>query len=164
MKKLFLFLTGAVCCLLAKAQQDQATLLAGIQHIPAFKLIAVPDSSQFGNERLKKNQPVIVVFFNPDCEHCQRETKEFLAYKEEMKNIQVLMITTMAFDKIRDFYSEYNFASMPNVMVAEDENYALRLKYRPTNLPGIFVYTANGTLAKVFAGNVGVTTLLDAVK
>jgi thiol-disulfide isomerase/thioredoxin len=104
------------------------------------------------------------MFFNPDCDHCQRETKEIMAYKKELKDIQIVMISSLSFTLIRDFYKDYNISSMANIVMGQDINYALRLKYRPTNFPGMYLYDASHKLVKVYAGNVSIPTILDAFK
>ncbi len=166
LKKLLFLSATMVFFLAAKAQQADATgvTLQNIQSLPAFEMMAAPDSTIYSSEQLKKNKPVIMMFFNPDCDHCQRETKELLAYKEELKDIQIVMVSSLSFTSIKDFYKEYNIASMPGVSMGQDINYALRLKFRPTNFPGIYVYDANRKLVKVYAGNVAVPTILDALK
>ncbi len=132
--------------------------------IPAFKLLAVPDSLEFTNQYLKKNSPVVVVFFSPDCDHCQSETKELLAYKEELKQIQILMVSNAPYPEIKAFYETYQLASMPNVKVAQDINLKLGLVYKIRTYPSLFVYDQKGNLAKAFVGNIGVPAIVDAVK
>ena len=104
------------------------------------------------------------MFFNPDCEHCQKETKELLAYKEELKDIQIVMTSALPYKLIKDFYTEYNIASMTNIKMGQDVNYTLGTKYHPTRYPAIYVYDAAGNLAKVFAGNAGVPAIIEATK
>lgn len=132
--------------------------------IPSFKLFAVPDSLEFTNQYLKKNLPVVILFFNPDCDHCQSETKELLAYKDELKHIQILMVSSAPYQEIKNFYAAYNLSSMPNIKVTQDINLKLGLIYKVRTYPSLFVYEPNGTLAKAFVGNIGVPAILDAVK
>ena len=104
------------------------------------------------------------MFFNPDCDHCQKETKELLAYKKELKNIQIVMASALPYNLIKDFYQEYNIASMPNISMGQDLDYALGSRYQLRKYPALFVYNAAGKLAKAFVGNVSVPLLLDALK
>ena len=165
MKKSFLFILCWCIFAVSHAQQDAtAAALSNIQHVPAFKIFTAPDSTAFTNEELKKNKPVVVMFFNPDCEHCQKETKELLAYKEELKDIQIVMTSALPYKLIKDFYTEYNIASMTNIKMGQDVNYKLGTKYHPTRYPAIYVYDAAGNLAKVFAGNIGVPAIIEATK
>ena len=104
------------------------------------------------------------MFFSPDCDHCQKETKELLAYKEELKDLQIVMASPAAFAEIKSFYADYNIASMSNIVMGKDQGYALGMKYQLRTYPSVFVYDATGTLAKAFIGNVSVPVILDAVK
>jgi thiol-disulfide isomerase/thioredoxin len=166
LKKYFLFIV--LCSVLSachsQPQDATANTLKTIQQIPAFTIMSAPDSIAFTSEQLQKNKPVVLVFFNPDCDHCQKETKELLAYKNELKDIQIVMSSVLPYKLINEFYKDYNIASMPNIKMGQDVNYALGKKYRPARFPGIYIYDASGSLAKVFAGNAGVPAILDAVK
>lgn len=133
-------------------------------NIPAFKINIVPDSTLFTSENLKKNIPFIVMFFNPDCDHCQKETKELLAYKEELKGIQILMVSTATYRQIKDFYEAYELSSMPNIKLGQDVNSRLGSIYKLSTFPSIFVYDNKGILAKAYVGKIGIPAIIDAVK
>ena len=104
------------------------------------------------------------MFFNPDCDHCQKETKELLAYKEELKGIQILMVSTASYPQIKDFYEAYGLSSMPNVKVGQDINGKLGRIYKLSTFPSTFVYDNRGVLAKAYVGNIGIPAIMDAVK
>lgn len=106
----------------------------------------------------------MLMFFSPDCEHCQRETKELLAYKEELKGIQILMVSIASYREIKDFYETFQLSSMPNARLGQDVNLKLGSIYKLRTYPSVFVYDNNGNLAKAFVGNIGVPAILDAVK
>ena len=165
LKILFLLPAFTFIYLIGYSQQDAtATTLNNIQQIPSFKIFTAPDSTVFTSEELKKNKPLVLMFFSPDCDHCQKETKEILAYKEELKSLQILMVSPVALNLIKSFYEGYNIASMPNIHMGQDLNYAIGVKYQIRTFPSIYVYDATGKLAKAFVGNVGVPAILDAVK
>jgi thiol-disulfide isomerase/thioredoxin len=149
----------------SNAQADAtATTLNNIQHLPVFKVFTAPDSTAYSSEQLNKNKPFVLMFFSPDCDHCQKEAKELLAYREELKNLPILMVSPAPFKEIKAFYQDYNIAAMTNIIMGQDLNYTLGLKYRPRTYPSIFVYDSRGILAKAFVGNIGVPAILDAVK
>jgi len=87
-----------------------------------------------------------------------------LAYKKELSGLQIVMASPAPFTLVNKFYHDYNLASMPGVVMGQDPNYALSMKYPLRTYPCIFVYDAHGKLAKAFAGNAGVPAILDAVK
>lgn len=104
------------------------------------------------------------MFFNPDCDHCQNETKELMAYKEELKDIPILMISAAPYSEIKDFYETFNLHALTNIVVGHDENFKLGSIYKLRTYPSIFVYDNKGTLAKAFVGNIGIPAILDALK
>jgi len=106
----------------------------------------------------------MIMLFSPDCDHCQQQTKELLAYKDELKNIQILMVSVLPYTDSKNFYQEYGLARMPNVRLGVDPTYKLRQIYRLQTMPAMYVYDKNGNLAKAFVGNIGVPFILDAVK
>ena len=110
--------------------QNNAPVSPNSQNLPAFTIYLAPDSSVFSSQKLAKNKPCVLMFFNPECEHCQRETKELLAYKTELKDVQIIMISATSFSMVKEFYHDYNIASMPGVKMGYDPGHALSMKYQ----------------------------------
>ena len=147
------------------AQKDSSAIgLSKFETIPSFNIYTLPDSTSFSNKNLKKDKPFIIIFFNPDCEHCQKETKELLAYKNELKNIQILMVSPSSYALVKQFYEEYTLSTMPNIKMGQDANYALGRLFNLRTFPSIFIYNHMGKLAKAFIGNAGVPAILNAAK
>ena len=63
-----------IASLCSNAQPQDENGLNKIQQTPIFSIISVPDSTAFTNDQLPKGKPLVLIFFNPDCEHCQKET------------------------------------------------------------------------------------------
>ena len=70
----------------------------------------------------------------------------------------------MEYKFIKEFYRDYDLASMPNLKMGQDENYVLISKYTPKRYPAIFVYDAKGKLSKVFAGGGEIPAIIEATK
>ena len=165
MQKLLLSFLLAFASVAGFAQKDTAdNYVNRFISIPAFNINIVPDSSFFSKEQLNKNAPFIIKFFSPDCDHCQKQVKDLLAYKDELKNVQVLMVSPLSFKDNNNFYKEYNLSSMTNIKLGFDPTYKLRKLYNTQTYPSMYVYDKRGTLAKAFVGNIGVQAILDAVK
>lgn len=165
MKKVLILIAFTGSVIFVTAQKDTSpNSLSKFETIPAFNVYTVPDSTAFTNKNLLKNKPLVIMFFSPDCEHCQKETKELLAYKEELKNIQILMVSPSSYSMLKQFYQEYGLSAMSNIKLGNDLNYALGSIYQLRTFPSMFVYDQTGKLAKAFVGNIGVPAILDAVK
>lgn len=165
MKKLAVFILSCIWFTAGYSQPDEtAGSINNVLQIPSFSIIVAPDSSVFTREQLQKDQPVVLMFFNPDCDHCQQEVKELLAHKNELTALQIVMVSALPYKLIKTFYDDHSIQSMPNVTMGQDANFALGSLYKPARYPSLYIYDATGSLAKVFAGNAGVAAILDAVK
>ena len=132
--------------------------------IPAISVHTVPDSSIFTNKNLRTNTPFILMFFSPDCDHCHKQTKELLAYKKELKGIQILLLSVAPYQEIKNFYNEFGLSAMSNLKVGQDINFNLGATYKVNTYPSIYVYDRKATLAKAFIGNKDVQAILDALQ
>lgn len=130
----------------AFAQIDSTQQYFKSPYIPAFDIRKVPDSSSFTNNTLQKGKPTIVVFFDPDCDHCQVATKNFTSKIDRLKNVQILMVTIYDFSRINKFYKEYKLANFPNITVTRDAAFVLPKFYQVSSLPDVYVYDKSGKL------------------
>ncbi|HTB51609.1 MAG TPA: TlpA disulfide reductase family protein [Ferruginibacter sp.] len=163
MKKLILSLLILSIAQLSFAQEDTSFNFLRYTSIPAFEIAKAPDSVIVTNkEVVKRGHPFMLVFFSPDCEHCQKETKEFLAYKKELKDVQVLMVSPMPYEHIKQFYKDYSIDSLPNFTIGQDWAYHLGNKLRPHFFPTILLYDKVGNYITGFTGNVAIPKILEA--
>jgi hypothetical protein len=75
-----------------------------------------------------------------------------------------LMASPGSYPMIKQFYQDYNLASMTNIKMGHDDNFTLGSIFQLRTFPSIFVYDQQGKLAKAFVGNIGVTAILAAAK
>src|SRR5688572_32126208 len=151
MRKLLVYTCFLFSSVMANAQADSANnYVKGFTTIPAFNINLVPDSSFYSNANLQENKPFMIMFFSPDCDHCQKQTKDILAYKNELKNLQILMVSVLPNKFNRPFFEEYKLDAVPNIKLGTDLSYKLRQLYQVKTLPAMYVYDVNGNLAKAF--------------
>ncbi len=144
-KTVFTFIIGCLT-LSGFAQIDSTQQYFKSPYIPAFKIIKVPDSSSFTNNMLQKGKPTILVFFDPDCDHCQHATKNFTAKIDQFKNVQILMVTIYEFSRIKKFYKDYKLRKFPNITLTRDAGITLPRFYNVSSIPDVYVYDKDGKL------------------
>ena len=84
--------------------------------LPAFTML-LTDGKTFGTMDLPRSKPVLLIYFAPDCEHCQLLLNEFFQKIAAFKNIQVLLVT---FKPVRDlvaFEKSFKTRAYPNLHV-----------------------------------------------
>lgn len=155
----FFFLTLGIA---GFGQQD--SVLPAYQRyptLPALQLLLSDSTTKYTKENVPKKKPVLLIFFSPDCEHCQHETEQLMLNKEALKDIHIVMATTLPIYKMKAFAEQYGLTELPNVVVGRDLYYLLPGFYEIRNLPYLALYDKKGKLIQTFEGNVGWEKILQ---
>ena len=128
--------------------------------IPALELLR-PDSTKFTKDDLKK-QNTLIMYFSPDCDHCIHQTEDMIKRMDDLKKLQILMITHQPMNLLVDFIKKYKLTNYANIKVAQDNKMVLPGFYRMKTLPYFALYDKDGNLITTFESNQKVDTLLKA--
>ena len=128
--------------------------------LPPINLLQA-DSTSITKETLRKNQPVIIMYFSPECHHCQRQVEDILRHIDDFKKIQLVFATYRSMEEMTTFYERYGLKKYPNILLGRDTKYFIQPFYKVRNLPYLAVYDKKGVLVTTFEGNVTVDKLLQ---
>src|SRR3954453_12575181 len=103
----------------ATAKQDTLAAYQKTPFIPSFK-IQMPDSSWFSKADLQPNKPTLILYFSPDCGHCQLETESLLSKMKEFNDMQIVMITSRPFEDMVNFADHYMIKRFPAITIGTD--------------------------------------------
>jgi len=124
---------------------------AAMKKIAPFQ-IRLTNGQQYTSSQLAAG-PVVLIYFSPDCEHCQNFTKDMVKNFNVFVNKQVVMVTFQAMDMLKPFVAQYNLGSYSNVKVGtEGTSYAVQRYYQIRSFPYIAIYDKSGKLVKTFEG------------
>ncbi len=145
MKKL-LFLLGFVAIVGCTNAQSSFTPPAAI---PPYKILTT-DSVNITPANLKKDKGTVIIYFSPDCSHCQRMMYELKPYMKDFKNVQVIMITfVQQLKAIQVFARDYELKKYPNWTVGtEGYTYKVQQYYHVATTPFIAFYDKIGKPVK----------------
>ena len=132
--------------------------------VPPLKLLLTDSTTIFTDKDLKKNIPLFLILFSPDCEHCQKKTEELINKIDSFKNIQIVMATFMPVDKIIPFYENYRLDRFSNITVGYDMQHMLSTYYRISYTPFLAFYDKKGNLIDGFQGALPLTKVLEYFK
>ena len=96
--------------------------------------------------------PTIVVYFHPDCEHCQYEAEQLSRHPVLLKKAQVWLLSTEALPKLRAFAQRYHLDTLRGVTVAHVEPRVAFDSLGFRSVPHLLVYGPDGGLLKEFRG------------
>jgi thioredoxin-related protein len=132
--------------------------------LPPFDLLMADSLSHFTKANLPSKSKVLLMIFSPDCSHCQHTAEELSEYKEEMKDITVVMATMHSITDMRKFISKYKLDSLENVKPGKDVYYILPSFYSIRNLPFMAFYNKKGKLISVFEGSMSLPKVIRLFK
>lgn len=132
------------------------------KHIPAFQILQT-DSTWFKSTKLPKNKPVVIVYFSPECSHCQIEAEKIASHMEELKNAFFVMVSYHTPAEIKAFAEKYKLAGFSNVVFGRDTAYFLPSFFRVKFTPFIAVYNKKGELTKTYEMGVEAEELVKVV-
>lgn len=147
--KIFLFTIIMNFGLMTVTAQDSA-IYKRFPAIPPFTIIRVPDSTLFTKNDLTKNKPVIIMIFSPDCDHCQKATRSLLENPVILKKARVIMASTVGYEYINKFYSEFKIAEHPGIVMGRDATDFFGYFYGIKNFPSIYMYDRKGRFVRSF--------------
>jgi len=160
MKKLLFFFSLIIAAGCSKAQTYTPP-----PAIPPYHILTT-DSVFVTPANLKKNKPVMIIYFSPDCSHCQRLMFEMKSKMKEFKDIQIVMVTFVTQLKaIQVFYRDFDLKKFPNITVGtEGYTYVVQKYYQVRATPYIAIYDKKGKLVKAYEKSPTIDELAAIVK
>ncbi|MBS1527975.1 MAG: thioredoxin family protein [Bacteroidetes bacterium] len=163
MKKIVIILGLIISAGCTSAQNNKQN----IENVPPFKILKA-DSTWFTAANLKKHKPVMIIYFSPDCSHCQHLMYEMKPKMKAFRNTQIVMVTFMDYNLLRmvkNFVRDFDLAKYPNITVGtEGHTYVVQRYYQVRSTPYIAVYDRNGKLVQAFEKSPTMDELIAAVK
>lgn len=102
---------------------------------------------------------VVLIFFNPDCDHCQREAEQIKNRKQLFYEYQVYFISTETVEALNGFAKKYELMDDNFLFAQADAAAVFESVGNLPSVPAIFIYD-NKRFVKRFDGE----TSLDVIQ
>lgn len=165
MKKILLLLFF-FSYVIANAQQSKdSTLPVYLKDptIPSFSILTT-DSTTFTKSDLPKNKPAVIIYFSPDCGHCQYEAKVIVQNMDSMSNAVFVWVSYHPMEEIRQFFVKYGLNKFKNIIVGRDLKYFIPSYYKVEVTPYMALYNSKGLFMKEFREGAKVEELAKALR
>lgn len=165
MKSTLLFLALSLSLTYGFAQGD-TTKLPPYQRfpvLPPIQILLSDSSTMYTKTQIPNDKPVLFMIFSPDCSHCQHETEEMIAHMDELKDVQIVMITYHPLSAMKDFISNYGLAKYSNIVVGKDVYYITTGFFDIHNIPYMAMYNKKGKLIEGFEGSLPITKVIEVL-
>lgn len=132
--------------------------------VPPFQMVQA-NGKIFRAQYLPMGKPILLIYFSPECDHCEKMLKEFFKQAANFQKASVALITFLPVDKVAKFAKDYSLAKFPNMVAGtEGSTFFVRNYYRIKELPFTALYTKNGDFVTSFEKEVNLTTLAEKLR
>lgn len=142
--------------------QHKKEIQTKMQQLPTVSLRGL-DSTEV--TLTQKQQPTVLFYFDPHCEHCQHEAKELKKQAQDFKDVQLLWLSTERLWVLRAFEKEYALQkTIPSLTIAQISPQAADKQFGFRTVPTILIYDTEGNLAKKYVGETKIEAIVKYIK
>ncbi|MEZ0487348.1 peroxiredoxin family protein [Fibrella aquatica] len=104
-------------------------------------------------------KPTVLIYFDPDCDHCQREARALRKEGAALANATVVMLSSAPVPALKTFTQTYQLASVPGLRVAHIDRQVAHDTFGFATVPDVLIYHADGTLSHRFKGETSIAAI-----
>lgn len=136
---------------------------SGGEVLPDFDVL-LPDSiTRINTSEIKTGAPIVLLYFSPDCEHCQNETEAILQHIDRLKDVRFYFITNDPFDRLKIFGQHYRLDKYSNILLGQDEQFFLLRYLKGSFPPCLVLYDKDKRKSKTFQGETPIDTIISSI-
>jgi peroxiredoxin len=107
------------------------------------------------------NLPTVILYFHPECEHCQYEATEIERQSDRFSNANLILITPDdSIKRVEAFAGKYKLWQVDNLVILFDRKGQFKNQFGTSVVPSVFIYGSNKQLLKQFVGEVKMEAVL----
>lgn len=154
------FAASALFCLAAMS----FSLRVSSQTIPSFK-ITLSNNKIFNAADLQKDKPLVLIYFDPDCDHCQKLMTELFKKIKSFEKAQIMFVTFKPLAEVIAFEKKYHTRQYTNMKVGtEGTLFYLRNYYKLIKMPFTALYDKKGNYNYSYRDETPVDDLITRLK
>lgn len=99
-----------------------------------------------------RNHPLALIFFNPDCEFCQKEGKSLASHIDLFKNDNIVFLAADSRRAIQTYADSCGLAGLPSVYLIRANNFEVFKAMGALSVPHLVLFGPDGSLRREFDG------------
>ncbi len=132
--------------------------------MPSFNM-KLSNGKTFSSTQLSKQKPVVIIYFAPDCSHCQTLMNEIFKNFAPFKNAQMVMVTFEPLTELAGFEKKYQTAKYTNIITGtEVPAFFFKNYYQLQHTPFTALFDKKGKLVVSYKDETPVNDLLKRLK
>lgn len=142
------------------ASTPEAPVATPSNDLPMLPLTTLDGTKLMVNEL---EGSTVLVLFQPDCDHCQREATQIREHIEAFEHYKVYFVSDAGIPQLSQFAETYKLAGQSNVYFAQTSINEILNQVGPIEAPSLFVYSPEGRLVKSFIGETPIEEILKVL-
>ena len=150
----------------ATAEADTVAPYLKYPKLPAFNIRLMDSVTIFNTYNIPEGKKTILLYFSPECGHCQSLFRKLIKEMDSLKNVQIYLLTSVHdMGLLREFYKEYHLADYKNIKAAgRDYEFFFIAYYRIKAFPDMALYDEHKKLIKLFEGDIAISELMKYIR
>lgn len=140
------------------------TTLSQSNKLPPFKMVT-ENGKVFTASQLPYNKPILLIYFDPSCDHCQDLTNKLIVHEGSLKTTSIAMITYVSVAEVKKFVVQSKLQQYKNYFVGTEGNtFFLRDYFRLVKMPFVALYDKDGNFIRSWYHPVDVNHIVSTLK
>ena len=116
------------------------------QAIPPFKM-QLTNGNTYTYKDVPKTKPLLIIYFAPDCGHCQALIREMIKKVNDFKKAEVLLVSFEPLNIVAKFQKDYHLLQYSNIKCGtEAPTFYFKNFFNLDKTPFTALYNKNGKL------------------
>jgi hypothetical protein len=139
--------------------QGQNQLAERIKKLPEFSLPAL-NRACFSSSEIKEG-PLLIIWFHPDCEHCQYEISELFSSQIFDTGTTVMLVSDAARDSVISFLNKFTLPDTDKLITLIDTAFVFTDIFGRAVIPSGYLYDKELKLIDIFPGEYKIEAILN---
>jgi thiol-disulfide isomerase/thioredoxin len=131
--------------------------------MPSFNLLLEDSITVLNTKQIPVGKPILLVFFSPDCEHCQEETINLTKKMSLLKNIEIYFISIQPLADMKYFSHYYHLKDFSNVTMVQDYTVSMPKYFKINVTPYMILFNKQKQLKVIFKGVFPVDSIVKEI-
>ena len=110
-------------------------------------------------------KPTVIIYFHPECEHCQYEASEIGKNPERFGKVNTIMVTPDdSIKRVEVFAIKYRLWEVDNLTILLDRKNQFKNQFGASIIPSVFIYGSDKKLLKMYKGEVQMKVIVQIIE
>jgi thiol-disulfide isomerase/thioredoxin len=131
--------------------------------LPSFNLLLLDSTTHLNTNQIPSGKLTILLYFSPDCDHCQRETDSILHNMKSFERVQFYFVTNDPMDRMRVFNQYYKIYNYKNITLGQDYNFYFITHFKTNGPPYMVIYDQDKKERATFIGQADINKVIEFI-